>query len=73
MIGNASGIVTAIKAAQKDRMDLALNVGIGSSVQQILISGVAGVVSCVARLALEGFKEDTKNEPGQIHVEKYWQ
>lgn len=36
MIGNASGIVTAIKAAQKDRMDLAFNVGIGSSVQQIL-------------------------------------
>ena len=36
LIGNASGIVTAIKAAQKDRMDLAFNVSIGSSVQQIL-------------------------------------
>jgi hypothetical protein len=21
----------------------------------------------------EGFKEDKKNEPGQVHVEKYWQ
>ena len=36
MIGNASGVVTAIKAARKDRMDLAFNVSIGSSVQQIL-------------------------------------
>jgi Ca2+:H+ antiporter len=36
LIGNASGIVTAIKAARKDRMDLAFNVSIGSSVQQIL-------------------------------------
>jgi Ca2+:H+ antiporter len=36
LIGNASGIVTAIRAAKKDRMDLAFNVGIGSSVQQIL-------------------------------------
>jgi len=26
-----------------------------------------------AMLRQEGFKEDTKNEPGQIHVEKYWQ
>jgi len=24
-------------------------------------------------LGQEGFKEDTKNEPGQVHVEKYWQ
>ena len=24
-------------------------------------------------LAQEGFKEDRKNEPGQVHVEKYWQ
>ena len=24
-------------------------------------------------LTQEGFKEDTKNEPGQVHVEKYWQ
>jgi ferredoxin--NADP+ reductase len=23
-------------------------------------------------LGQEGFKEDTKSEPGQIHVEKYW-
>ena len=29
--------------------------------------------SMIALLAQEGFKEDTKNEPGQIHVEKYWQ
>ena len=29
--------------------------------------------SMMAILAQEGFKEDTKNEPGQIHVEKYWQ
>ena len=36
LIGNASGVVTAVKAAQKDRMDLAFNVSIGSSVQQIL-------------------------------------
>jgi Ca2+:H+ antiporter len=36
LIGNSSGIVTAIKAARKDRMDLAFNVSIGSSVQQIL-------------------------------------
>ena len=36
LIGNASGIVTAIKAARKDRMDLAFNVSIGSAVQQIL-------------------------------------
>lgn len=33
-IGNVSGIVTAIKAARKDRMDLAFSVGVGSSVQQ---------------------------------------
>ncbi len=24
-------------------------------------------------LTREGFKEDTKSEPGQVHVEKYWQ
>ncbi len=24
-------------------------------------------------LAQEGFKEDTKDEPGQIHAERYWQ
>jgi ferredoxin--NADP+ reductase len=29
--------------------------------------------SMIAILAQEGFKEDTKNEPRQIHVEKYWQ
>jgi ferredoxin--NADP+ reductase len=29
--------------------------------------------SMLALLAQEGFKEDRKNEPGQIHVEKYWQ
>jgi ferredoxin--NADP+ reductase len=29
--------------------------------------------SMIALLAQEGFKEDAKNEPGQIHVEKYWQ
>jgi ferredoxin--NADP+ reductase len=29
--------------------------------------------SMIAILLQEGFKEDTKNEPGQIHVEKYWQ
>jgi ferredoxin--NADP+ reductase len=29
--------------------------------------------SMIAILVPEGFKEDTKNEPGQIHVEKYWQ
>ena len=35
-IGNVSGMVTAIKAARKDRMDLAFSVGVGSSVQQAL-------------------------------------
>ena len=29
--------------------------------------------SMTAMLRQEGSKEDTKNEPGQIHVEKYWQ
>lgn len=29
--------------------------------------------SMLTLLAQEGFKEDTKSEPGQIHVEKYWQ
>ncbi|MCJ7641974.1 MAG: ferredoxin--NADP reductase [Desulfobacterales bacterium] len=29
--------------------------------------------SMIAILVQEKFKEDTKNEPGQIHVEKYWQ
>ena len=29
--------------------------------------------SMIAILAQEGFKEDAKSEPGQIHVEKYWQ
>ena len=29
--------------------------------------------SMIAILAQEGFKEDAKNEPGQVHVEKYWQ
>jgi ferredoxin--NADP+ reductase len=24
-------------------------------------------------LGQEGFKEETRNEPGQIHIEKYWQ
>jgi len=24
-------------------------------------------------LGRDGFKEDTRREPGQIHVEKYWQ
>ena len=28
--------------------------------------------SMIEILGREGFKEDTKNEPGQIHVEKYW-
>ncbi len=28
--------------------------------------------SMIAMLAQEGFKEDKKHEPGQIHVEKYW-
>ena len=28
--------------------------------------------SMLAMLGQEGFKEDTKSEPGQIHVEKYW-
>lgn len=27
----------------------------------------------IERLGCDGFKEDTRNEPGQIHVEKYWQ
>ena len=35
-IGNVSGMVTAIKAARKNRMDLAFSVGVGSSVQQAL-------------------------------------
>ena len=35
-IGNVSGLVTAIKAAQKNRMDLAFSVCVGSSVQQAL-------------------------------------
>ena len=35
-IGNVSGMVTAIKAARKDRMDLAFSVCVGSSVQQAL-------------------------------------
>ena len=35
-IGNVSGMVTAIKAAGKDRMDLAFSVCVGSSVQQAL-------------------------------------
>ncbi len=29
--------------------------------------------SMIALLAQEGFKEGTKKEPGQIHLEKYWQ
>ena len=29
--------------------------------------------SMIALLAMDGFKEHTKKEPGQIHVEKYWQ
>ena len=29
--------------------------------------------SMIEILGQEGFKEDTKNGPGQIHVEKYWQ
>jgi ferredoxin--NADP+ reductase len=29
--------------------------------------------SMIAMLVQEGFKEDRKNEPGEIHVEKYWQ
>jgi Ca2+:H+ antiporter len=36
VIGNVSGLVTAVSAARKDRMDLAFNVAVGSSVQQIL-------------------------------------
>jgi Ca2+:H+ antiporter len=35
-IGNVSGMFTAVKAARKDRMDLAFSVGVGSSVQQAL-------------------------------------
>jgi ferredoxin--NADP+ reductase len=31
------------------------------------------IESMVAMLAQEGFKEQTKNEPGKIHVERYWQ
>ena len=27
----------------------------------------------LAILSQEGFIEDKKNEPGQVHVEKYWQ
>ena len=29
--------------------------------------------STIAMLAQEGFKENTRKEPGHIHVEKYWQ
>jgi hypothetical protein len=29
--------------------------------------------SMITLLAQEGFKEDKKTEPGQVHVEKYWQ
>ncbi len=29
--------------------------------------------SMIEILEKAGFKEDNKNEPGQIHVEKYWQ
>lgn len=29
--------------------------------------------SMIALLVREGFKEDMKSEPGQIHVERYWQ
>jgi Ca2+:H+ antiporter len=35
-IGDVSGTVTAIKAAQNDQMDLAFSVCVGSSVQQAL-------------------------------------
>jgi len=43
-IGNVSGLVTAIKAARKDRMDLAFSVCVGSSVQQALFVAPALVL-----------------------------
>ena len=40
----------------------------------VFISGSPQMAeSMIAILVPEGFKEDTMNEPGQIHVEKYWQ
>jgi Ca2+:H+ antiporter len=48
-IGNVSGLVTAIKAARKDRMDLAFSVCVGSSVQQALfVAPVLVLLSFVA-------------------------
>jgi Ca2+:H+ antiporter len=48
-IGNVSGLVTAIKAARKDRMDLAFSVCVGSSVQQALfVAPVLVLLSLVA-------------------------
>jgi Ca2+:H+ antiporter len=46
-IGNVSGLVTAIKAARKDRMDLAFSVCVGSSVQQALFVAPALVLLCL--------------------------
>ena len=48
-IGNVSGLVTAIKAARKNRMDLAFSVCVGSSVQQALfVAPVLVLLSLVA-------------------------
>ena len=51
-IGNVSGLVTAIKAARKDRMDLAFSVCVGSSVQQALfVAPILVLLSLVAGTA----------------------
>jgi len=48
-IGNVSGLVTAIKAARKDRMDLAFSVCVGSSVQQALfVAPILVLLSLIA-------------------------
>lgn len=40
---------------------------------QILLCGNPGMIEGMTELLVaEGFKEHTKKEPGQIHVEKYW-
>jgi Ca2+:H+ antiporter len=48
-IGNVSGLVTAIKAARKDRMDLAFSVCVGSSIQQALfVAPILVLLSLIA-------------------------
>lgn len=58
---------------RSDAIGRAWGLKVGPENTHIFLCGNPGMVEAmVGLLAAEGFKEHTRKEPGQVHVERYW-